>query len=80
MPESTPARRHQPLLAYSDAELVARAVRGATSKTERRVVAHCVADTFCVGSGVARELCRRFDVDPDEIIGPDAADEEDGVE
>lgn len=55
---------------YSDAELVKRAVRSATSTTHTYAFA-CVAEKFCVGSTIARELCRRFDIDPDQVVGPD---------
>lgn len=68
----------RPSLAYCDTELVKRAVRSATSTTARRLVEGCVADTFCIGSGVARVLCRRFGVDPDEMIGPGSEEENDG--
>lgn len=49
----------------SDTELLVRAVRTCIN-TDRPLWA-VVAERFAVGSGIARQLCRRFDLDPDEI-------------
>lgn len=51
-------------------DLVQRAVRNATHR--QRPANHprwvYVRDTFAVGSTVAKDLCRRFGLDPDEDI------------
>ena len=53
-----------------DNELLGRAVRGCrarlTGKSLRWVG---VSDTFALGSTYSRQLCRRFGVDPDEMVG-----------
>lgn len=53
----------------TDAELLERAVRnaGRYSVEKQRWVA--VSHAFGVGSTSARELCRRFGLDPDETVG-----------
>lgn len=55
-----------------DAELLKRAVRSARSRHERKGQAHprwvAVVDAFALGSTYARQLCRRFDLDPDELV------------
>lgn len=55
---------------YDHGDLVMRAVRNAglhsMEKTYRWV--H-VKHVFAVGSTVATELCRKFGVDPDEVVG-----------
>ena len=57
-----------PLHDYSDTDLVRRAVRNARS-AEPGPVPRWVAvkDTFGLGSTYARDLCRLYDCDPDEI-------------
>ncbi len=54
----------------ADVELLGRAVRGCrarlTGKSPRWVG---VSDTFGLGSTYSRQLCRRFGVDPDEMVG-----------
>lgn len=53
-----------------DNDLLGRAVRGcrarSSGKSPRWV---CVSDTFGLGSTYSQQLCRRFGVDPDEMIG-----------
>ncbi len=53
----------------ADNELLARAVRGARG---RRVGPRWVAvsEAFCLGSTFAMQLCRRFNVDPNEKVKP----------
>ena len=58
---------------YSDEELVNRAMRNLKSQKidseEPRWV--CVKNTFGVGSTVARAMCEKYGMDPDEEIdGP----------
>jgi hypothetical protein len=54
-----------------DNELLGRAVRNCrdrlAGKKSPRWVA--VSDTFVLGSTYSRQLCRRFGVDPDEMVG-----------
>lgn len=54
----------------SDADLLGRAVKGARSPGRQgkhwRWVA--VMDVFALGSGYAQQLCRRFGLDPDEMV------------
>ena len=56
---------------FTEDELVGKAVRAVTG-TSRRGTLRWVAmkDAFCVGSGVAHALCRRFGFDPDETVKP----------
>lgn len=53
-------------------ELVRRATRNARSRTARKGQKHprwvAVMDTFALGSTYAHDLCRRFNLDPDELI------------
>lgn len=52
-----------------DQELLRRAVRGARARGRQdapRWVA--VMDAFGLGSTYAHQLCRRFDLEPDEIV------------
>ena len=51
-----------------DDALVRRAVWAATGREAKPKWAH-VARIFALGSGSARELCRRFDCDPDQTVG-----------
>jgi len=56
----------------TDAELLERAVRGARSRSVRRGWKHprwtAVADVFALGSGYSHALCRRYGLDPDEMV------------
>lgn len=56
----------------ADDELLRRAVTNARSRRERRGGKQPrwvgVMDTFALGSTYARQLCRRFDLDPDEMV------------
>lgn len=53
-------------------ELLRRAVTTARSRQHNKGVKHprwvAVKDIFALGSGYAHELCRRFDLDPDEEV------------
>lgn len=55
-----------------DEELLRRAVRTARCRSMRKGVKHprwtAVMDAFCLGSTFAHQLCRRFDLDPDEEV------------
>lgn len=55
-----------------DAELLRRAVRGCRSHIKSRRTKHPrwvhVSDVFALGSTFATQLCRRFDLDPDELV------------
>lgn len=55
-----------------DAELLGRAVRKCTRLGRKPKVPRwtVVADRFCLGSTYAAQLCRRFGVDPDEMVRP----------
>ena len=56
----------------ADDELIRRAVANCRGRDMRKGVKHCrwvaVMDTFALGSTYAHELCRRFDLDPDEMV------------
>lgn len=53
----------------TDTELVERAVRLAYPQTNQPLPRWaCVKQTFGNGSGVSRELCKRFGLDPDEMM------------
>jgi hypothetical protein len=56
----------------ADAKLLERAVRGARSTHKDRRVKHPrwthVADVFSLGSTYSCQLCRRFGLDPDELV------------
>ena len=53
-----------------DAELIERALR--TARPRRRIGAQprwsAVMDVFMLGSTYAAQLCRRFGLDPDEMV------------
>ncbi len=51
----------------ADEELLRRAVRSARGKRAGPRWA-AVSEVFCLGSTFATQLCRRFDVDPDEKV------------
>lgn len=51
---------------YTDDDLLRRAVTTAKRKGQPRWLA--VMHAFQCGSTVAQNLCRRFDLDPDEIM------------
>lgn len=55
-----------------DAVLLGRAVRNARDKHSRKGVPHlrwvAVMDTFALGSTFAMQLCRRFNLDPNEMV------------
>jgi len=54
-----------------DKELLRRAVKGARAR-RRMGEAHyrwvAVMEAFALGSTYAMQLCRRFDLDPDEVV------------
>ena len=56
----------------SDETLLRRAVFNARARDSRKGKKHprwtAVMDSFALGSTYARELCRRFDLDPDEEV------------
>jgi hypothetical protein len=54
----------------ADTELLRRAVSSARPRKWRSAQPRwtAVMDAFCLGSTYARELCRRFDLDPDEMV------------
>lgn len=54
---------------YSDVELVRRAVASAGDGDELAVRWSHVARAFSLGSTVAYHLCKRFGLDPDEMVG-----------
>lgn len=62
-----PAKPDRPVV--SDSDLVERAVRGAERLTGRFPRWSHVGRIFSIGSGSATALCRRFDLDPDEVVG-----------
>lgn len=52
-----------------DEELLRRAVRGARPRTRGKQIRWaCVVDRFALGSTYAQQLCRRFNLDPDEML------------
>lgn len=55
-----------------DSTLVERAVKSCRSNNYNKRVKHArwvaVMDTFWLGSTYARQLCRRFGLDPDEMV------------
>ncbi len=52
-----------------DERLVERAVRGARPRKGRVPRWSAVADAFALGSTYATQLCRRFNIDPDQQVG-----------
>lgn len=56
----------------SDESLLQRAVINARGRFYRKGAAHprwvAVSDAFALGSTYSRQLCRRFDIDPDEMV------------
>ena len=56
----------------ADEALLRRAVGAARSRRSRRGEKHerwvAVMDAFQLGSTFARQLCRRFDLDPNEMV------------
>lgn len=67
------ATRRTPSVAdYSDEDLLRRAVRNARdpNKRGRSNAARWVhvMEVFALGSTYAAQLCRRFDLDPDEMV------------
>lgn len=57
---------------HTDEELLRRAVRACRSNNYRKNFLHlrwvAVMDNFSLGSTSAQALCRRFDLDPDEMV------------
>lgn len=55
-----------------DAKLLERAVRGARDHTAPSGHKHprwvAIAQVFALGSTYSHQLCRRFDLDPDEMV------------
>lgn len=55
-----------------DEDLLRRAVRSCRARDRRKGEKHprwtAVVDTFALGSTYAHQLCRRFDLDPDEQV------------
>lgn len=55
-----------------DAQLLERAVRSALERDRRKGERHprwvAVADVFALGSTFSAQLCRRFGLDPDEMV------------
>lgn len=55
-----------------DEELLRRAVRGARRRDYRKGFKHqrwiAVSDVFCLGSTYSAQLCRRFGLDPEEMV------------
>jgi hypothetical protein len=54
-----------------DGELLRRVVtncRAAVPKSRKHYRWVAVMETFCLGSGYSMELCRRFGLDPDELV------------
>jgi hypothetical protein len=53
-------------------DLLRRAVKGCRDRKSRKGSAHprwvAVKDTFALGSGYSHDLCRLFDLDPDEMV------------
>lgn len=56
----------------ADDELLRRAVANARSRDHRKGVKHwrwvAVMDAFALGSTYSHQLCRRFGLDPDEMV------------
>lgn len=55
----------------SDEELLRRAVTNARANVPKARAHYrwvAVMETFMLGSGFAMELCRRFGLDPDELV------------
>lgn len=61
-----------------DAKLLERAVRGARDHTAPNRHKHprwvAVSQIFALGSGFSHQLCRRFGLDPDEMVSRDTAE------
>lgn len=53
-----------------DAELLRRAVRNCRrgNRREKSPLWSVVSDRFALGSTFSRQLCRRFELDPDEMV------------
>ena len=53
-------------------DLLKRVVRNCRARDRRKHEAHprwvAVADCFSLGSTYSRDLCRKFDLDPDELV------------
>lgn len=62
----------QTVSSISDAKLLERAVLSARSRRKNKGEKHprwvAVMDAFQLGSTYAGQLCRRFDLDPDEEV------------
>lgn len=57
------------VIGYSDEELIKRAVVHPAHRLAGDMPRWAVVKVvFCTGSTVAKALCRRFNVDPDEIV------------
>jgi hypothetical protein len=53
-----------------DADLLTRAVRNCRARQSGKAPRWvAVSDTFVLGSTYSRQLCRRFGLDPDEMVG-----------
>jgi hypothetical protein len=67
----TTGQRHS-VNSIPDAELLRRGVQQSRSRNCRKGQKHArweaVMDSFLLGSSFAVELCRRFDLDPDELV------------
>jgi len=56
----------------ADEKLLARAVQNCRARSVRKGVKHprwtAVSDTFALGSTFSWQLCRRFNLDPEEMV------------
>ena len=53
-----------------DNELLGRAVRGCRSRRGKVPMWSAIADQFSLGSTYSHQLCRRYGVDPEQVVGP----------
>lgn len=64
--------REQTVNSISNNELVRRAIRGARARQTRKGEKHpryvAVMDLFALGSTFAYQLCRRYGLDPEEMV------------
>ena len=71
-PQGSPGGLSGTVADISDAELLERAVRNCRDRHSPKRVDHprwvAVMDAFALGSTYAQQLCRRFGMDPDEMV------------
>lgn len=74
MTEGSPEVIERTVDSIPDADLLARAVRGAAPRQRKQPRWAAVSQVFALGSSFSHQLCRRFGLDPNEMLSPKTTD------